>query len=103
MNYQLTSLQRDKPVFEQVWVLSYEMSVYLVQISVDGNRGLVYANDSNPMRFTSLEQVRNAFSDLVVKQAELIHHSAYDEMIGAAQEPDNTMRLPIRLGLEHSL
>ncbi|ALT00190.1 DUF6482 family protein [Lacimicrobium alkaliphilum] len=103
MNFQLESLLRNKPVIEYVGVLSFEMSVYLVQISVDGQRGLVYANDSKPKKFSSLGQIRDLFTDFKVGQAELVHQSAYGEMIGSDEESDNTMRLPIRLGADCSL
>ncbi|GGD71480.1 DUF6482 family protein [Lacimicrobium alkaliphilum] len=98
MNIQLALLRQDNPVIEKVWVLSFEMSVYLVKISVDGKHGLVYDNHGKAMKFTSLGQIRDVFADFVIVQAELVHQSAYGEMIGAAEEPDNTMRLPIRLG-----
>jgi hypothetical protein len=101
MNFQLESLLRNKPTIEYVGVLSFEMSVYLLHISVDGERGLVYANDSKPKKFSSLGQIRDVLEDFVIGQAELVHQSAYGEMIGSDEETDNTMRLPIRLGLKH--
>lgn len=39
MNFQMAFLLRQKPKIERIRVLSYEMSVYLLQISVDGEQG----------------------------------------------------------------
>ncbi|GGX41534.1 DUF6482 family protein [Saccharospirillum salsuginis] len=47
-----------------------------------------------PLKLTNLQQVRSVLKQLPLMQAELVHRSAYGEMIGL-DDADNSLRLPL--------
>jgi hypothetical protein len=63
----------------------------------DEARGHLLVDDTgNPLQLRSLPAVRSLLRQLPLDQAELVHRSAYGEMIGL-DDTDNSMRLPIQL------
>jgi hypothetical protein len=80
---------------DELVVHSYEMGGYLVEADYDGRRGFLVNNDNHPQRFQSVEQVKQSLSDCTVRQAWLVHQSAYDEMCGGPEKTDNTLKVPL--------
>lgn len=80
---------------DELVVYSYEMGVYLVEADYDGRRGFLVNDDNHPQRFQSVEQVKQSLSDCTVRQAWLVHQSAYDEMCGGPEKTDNTLKVPL--------
>ena len=80
---------------DELVVHSYEMGVYLVEADYDGRRGFLVNDDNHPQRFQSVEQVKQSLSDCTVRQAWLVHQSAYDEMFGGPEKTDNTLKVPL--------
>lgn len=100
MRYQYQVLLNDMPQIARAWLLSYEMGMYLIKITIDGQEGMVYSGD-RPMRFSSIEQAREAFACFDIGLAELIHQSPYDEMIGLGtngypMRQVEAMRIPLK-------
>ncbi|WP_037336906.1 DUF6482 family protein [Saccharospirillum impatiens] len=63
----------------------------------DNKRGhLLVDEEGRPVQVKSLPGVRVLLNQLPLDQAELVHRSAFGEMIGL-DEADNTLRVPIRL------
>ncbi len=63
----------------------------------DHDRGYLLADDAGrPVQVKSLPGVRRLLNQLPLDQAELVHRSAFGEMIGL-DDTDNTLRVPIRL------
>lgn len=62
-------------------VKSFDLTVYLVELQIGENRGLLYLN-GELMRFHNTQSIRDAFAEFNVEQAELVHQSSFDEMIG---------------------
>lgn len=82
-------------------VQSFEMNVYLVQISINHQIGMVYDNKDKPMRFYSAQHVREAFAHCQVQQAVMKHDTPYDEMIGNPPKADQSMALPFSMALPY--
>lgn len=63
----------------------------------DNNRGYLLVDDAGrPVQVKSLPGVRSLLNQLPLGQAELVHRSAFGEMIGL-DDTDNTLRVPIRI------
>ncbi|MEP0355577.1 MAG: DUF6482 family protein [Paraglaciecola sp.] len=94
--FNLKTIESDHTVVDKLTVHSYEMSIYLVELEVNGITGLVYDGDK-PMRFLSSQDVRNAFSNCRVLTAQMSHESPYDEMIGNPQSAQKASVLPFSM------
>lgn len=92
----LTNIKSLSSVIDKLSIHSFEQSIYLVEIVTEGYVGLIRGKDGNAQRFKSVQDVKNQFEDIDVKQAELIHESSYDEMIGGPPKGTNKMVLPIQ-------
>lgn len=93
MKYVLSNVQRFKTAIDKLVVQSYEMNVYLVELHINGESGLVFDDKNNLLRFNSTQAIREAFEDCKVKEACMQHDSPYDEMIG--NPPKSSDRLPL--------
>ena len=67
---------------EHLEVQSFELSIYLVKVTVAGTTGFVYDKNDNIMRFHSSQHIRDSFGACHVEHAILVHDSPYEEMIG---------------------
>ena len=94
---QLSQFEKGKVAIHKLRVLSFEMNIYLVDVELDDYRGLIRDEKGNPMRFHSVTQIKELFSGIEVKEAELVHESPYDEMIGNPPRANNAMVLPIQI------
>ena len=84
------------PVINRLRILSFEMNIYLVEIETDDGRDLVRDTSGVPERFKSVSQIKELFAECQVLQAELVHESPYDEMIGNPPRANNALVLPIQ-------
>mgnify|MGYP006981148601 FL=1 len=82
---------------EMLTVRSYEMNVYLVELKVGDETGLVYEGD-RPKRFHSTQHVRDTFASCIILAAQMLHESPYDEMIGNPKSAQNLSTLPFSMG-----
>ena len=65
----------------------------------DNKRGHLLTDDAGrALQLKSLPGVRSLLQQLPLDQAELVHRSAFGEMIGL-DDTDNTLRVPLRLNL----
>ncbi len=72
---------------------SLEGGIYLAhQVSGD-KQSLLVDENSQPLRFHSLNQIRDYCEDRQFSQAKLLHRSAYDEMCGSDPERNSAMLL----------
>lgn len=82
------------PPFTRAEVAALQASFYHLHL-FQGDRGQLLVNEAGaPLAFTSLPAVRRLLAQLPVATAELVHRSAFGEMIGQA-DGDNTLRLPL--------
>lgn len=93
--YELQSVIIQKPDIEVVTVESHEMSLYLLRLTIAGQQGVVFDKQTKrPAVFRSTEHIRTALSECNVANAQLIHLSPYDEMIGNCKS-ERAMVLPL--------
>jgi hypothetical protein len=100
--YSLSNISATSPVIEQLIVCSFEMHIYLVELSIGGEKGLVY-DGNRPKRFNGAEHIRDVFAPYKVLRAEMRHESPYDEMIGNPQSVQSLSRLPFSMARPRSL
>jgi hypothetical protein len=96
MQYYLSQLSAEQAI-ERLEVHSFEMSVYLVKLTIAGKDGYVYAKPERIQRFSSTQHIRDAFAQCVVKEAVLVHDSPYDEMIGNPPKTSRSVDLPFAM------
>ena len=61
---------------------SFEGGIYLAYQVIGEQKRLIKDDHQHPMKFLSVNQARDHFSDQGISSATLIHNSAYDEMCG---------------------
>jgi len=94
-HHRLAHLNHQDVRIDELTVHSYEMGLYLVEADFDDRKGFIVNDDNLPQHFHSVEQVKQSLSSCTVRQAWLVHQSAYDEMCGGPEKTDNTLKLPI--------
>lgn len=97
IKYQLKSVLTQSLVIDMLTVRSYEMNVYLVELRVGDEEGVVYEGD-RPKRFHSTQHVRDIFDSCIILAAQMLHESPYDEMIGNPESAQNLSVLPFSMG-----
>jgi hypothetical protein len=96
MKFPFSALSAQQPI-DLLEVHSFEMNVYLVQLNIDSNTGMVYDDKDKPMRFFSTQQIREVFEDFIVEKAVMVHDTPYDEMIGNPPKASEKMALPFSM------
>ncbi|WP_018694080.1 DUF6482 family protein [Algicola sagamiensis] len=97
MKHKYAHINRDDVEIQAMNIHSHEQGIYLVEIDYNDEKGFV-ANDMGELiQYHSVEEVKDAFNLCRVKEAFLVHQSAYDEMIGASDKSDNTLMVPVKL------
>jgi len=94
--FQLAELEAKSVKVDLLTVLSFEMSIYLVELTVGDNKGLVYQGDK-PKRFYNSQNIRDAFTKVTISAAQMLHESPYDEMIGNPESAQQTSMLPFSM------
>jgi len=97
--YTLSSLQQHPCKIDYLEVQSFDMSIYLVQVVINDQAGMVYDDNDRPMRFNSAGHIREAFAAFNVEQAVMTQDSPYDEMIGNPPKRVNEVALPFSMTL----
>ena len=101
MKFVYSELEKSLPSIELLEVHSFEMNVYLVNITVKQHSGMVYDDSDKPMRFHSSGHIREAFAPFDVKNAVMVHDTPYDEMIGNPPKASEKMALPFSMDLPY--
>lgn len=96
MKFPFSALSAQQPI-DLLEVHSFEMNVYLVQLNIGSNTGMVYDDKDKPMRFFSTQQIREVFEDFIVEKAVMVHDTPYDEMIGNPPKASEKMALPFSM------
>jgi len=96
MTLTLKQARQHQTPFTRAEVAALQASFYHLHL-FDGDQGQLVVNETGqPLVLKSLPAVRELLAQLPIKSAELVHRSAFGEMIGQA-DGDNTMRLPLNL------
>jgi hypothetical protein len=80
---------------QKLHVMSYEPDMYLATVIVDWKKYLVYRAPGEILKEFSQLALKKHFKELGIKKTYLIHHSAYDEMVGNPPRSDAPMELKI--------
>ena len=81
---------------EKVVINSYEQSLYLISVIVNGEERFVTDDRGNFLKSFNKLELQKLFSNSPVTKMVVRHKSAYNEMIGLHnQEEDNTLEVLI--------
>lgn len=94
-HHRIAHLNRRDVRIDEVTIHSFEMGKYLVEVVFDCRKGFIVDDNNRPQQFNSVEEVKQALTECVVRQAFLVHQSAYDEMCGGPEKVDNTLSLAV--------
>ena len=101
MKFNFSKLEKNSLTIDLLEVHSFEMNVYLVNLTVGGDSGMVYDKQDKPMRFFSAGQIREAFAHCEIKNSVMVHDTPYDEMIGNPPKASQKMALPFSMDLPY--
>ena len=77
-------------------IRSLELALYQAEVSLAGGERLLCDDAGKPLRFRTLQAAREALAPLTASSLQLVHQSAYDEMIGQPLKPEgNAMAVPL--------
>lgn len=96
MTVTLKQARQNRQPFTRVEVAALQASFYHLHLFQGDQGHLLVTEDGKPLVLKSLPAVRQLLAQLPVAAAELVHRSAFGEMIGQA-DGDNTLRLPLTL------
>ena len=96
MTVTLKQARQTRPPFTRAEVAALQASFYHLHLFQGDQGQLLVHEDGQPLAIKSLPAVRQLLSQLPVASAELVHRSAFGEMIGQA-DGDNTLRLPLAI------
>lgn len=96
IKFQIPDLKEKSVKVDLLTVLSFEMNVYLVELTVGDSKGLVY-QDGIPKRFHNSQNIRDVFAGVIVLAAQMLHASPYDEMIGNPASAQQASMLPFSM------
>ncbi len=95
MKITLSSLKLKQPI-QRLAIRSTELSLYLAEVEIEGERHIVCEDGGEPLRTVNLVSMREKFVDLDIKEMVLVQESAYDEMIGQpGREGSNALEVPL--------
>lgn len=84
--------QQNLPVAVQVF--SSEGDIYTARVTLpDGAEGIICDGQGENLMTRSLEAMRTSLADVTVTEAKLVHHMAYDEMIGMGESQASALPL----------
>lgn len=96
MGFDYEKLCDQRMIIDKLEVQSFEMNIYLVKLYINDHHGMLYQGNSL-MRFNSTQMVRDAFTQMHVVEAVMVHESPYDEMIGNPPKATEPMDLPFSM------
>jgi len=89
MKHRLAHINLNHIDLPEIFIHSSEMGEYLLEVDDYDNRGYVYDEHDNLVKFKNITQVKQALNECRVGKAYLVQQSAYDEMCGG-NEDDKT-------------
>jgi len=94
MSITLTQARQAAQPFRNAEVECLMGTFYHIHLDDGRRRQPLVDAGQQPLKLTNLYQVRTLLKQLPLIQAELVHRSAYGEMIGL-EDADNSLRLPL--------
>lgn len=76
-------------------IRSVDLGLYTAEVSLDDGWAVVCDDQGKVLQFAGMEWLRRRLGHLKVKQATLLHASAYHEMIGLEPEQIAPLEVPL--------
>lgn len=81
----------------EMLVRSLGYHIYTIEFTISGIRKIYSENGREPKQFQNIMSIKETFNTLPIKQAWLMHQSAYDEMVGQTTGDGNDLKIPFDL------
>ncbi len=92
----LDRLIETSPDIDLLRIRSCDPELYLAEVEFEENCFVVTDANGEVCRFRGLPAAKKPFAPLNIREAVLVHESAYDEMIG---QPASNNRMEVRISL----
>lgn len=94
MRIAFSALRNAARRIEHTEIRSLEGQTYIVRVLLDGQYWLLSDDNNESIRFPSLPSANELLDEAGVLTRELVHDSAYDEMVGLENSGTHTLRIP---------
>ena len=92
-------------IIDNVEIHSFDASIYTVRLYIDGLEYRLVENNHKPYQRRSAQQIKKDLKKSNVHNVELVHSSAYDEMVGqpvfsgefSGEGSGNEIRVPLSI------
>ena len=95
----LSALHERDPTIDVLRIRSIDPELYIVEVEFDGQCLRVTDEDGEPLSFRGVPAAKQPFSSLTIREAFLVHESAYDEMVGQPTGGDGGNLMQVRIAL----
>lgn len=94
MRIPFSALRNAAGRIEHTEIRSLEGQTYIVRVLLDGKHWLLSDDNSETIRFPSLPSANELLDEAGILTRELVHDSAYDEMVGLDNGNAHPLRIP---------
>lgn len=86
----------DPPVIDLLEILSIEGQRYLARLHIGGSLYLLSGENGETALFRSSWEIQDTLGAFVITATDMVHPSAYHEMVGMPSSPIEPMRIRIQ-------
>ena len=83
-------------VIDLLEIISLEGQRYMARLVIDGQTLLLSDPDQKTRLFRSAWEIQDTLASFQVRETEVVHPSAYHEMVGMASGPIEPMRITVQ-------
>lgn len=87
---------KQNPVIDLLEILSLEGQHYMARLSMDGDLRLLSDKDGATSLFRSAWQIQDTLASFDVRETQVVHASAYHEMVGMAPADIEPLRIRVQ-------
>lgn len=87
---------KQNPVIDLLEILSLEGQHYMARLSMDGDLRLLSDKDGTTSLFRSAWQIQDTLASFDVRETQVVHASAYHEMVGMAPADIEPLRIRVQ-------
>ena len=95
MKHRLAHINFNHIDLPEIFIYSSELGEYLLEVDDMDQRGFVYDEFDNLVKFKTIAQIKDALCECRVGKAYLVQDTAYDEMCGADESVHPQMQMEI--------
>ncbi len=86
-----TQVLQNSGQIDKLTIHAIDMCVYLAEVECGQQKFYLKNDAAKIIRFSSRSEIMEVLSDFKVKEAWLLHRSAYDEMVGGPEKVQNEL------------